>query len=396
MGKKKGKSIFSRKMDRREFIKKGVFAAAGIAVGAYTINSLMSRPAQLSSAIKGGAPDSLWKWSKEAYHYVKLGNNVQCHICPNQCILENGDRSICRVRVNKDGKLYTLVYGNPCSVHVDPIEKKPLFHFLPATGAFSIATAGCNFRCQNCQNWAISQSRPEDTKNTELFPEGVVQSALNNNAKSIAYTYSEPTIFYEYMYDTSKIARQNGLRNLWITNGYMNEEALVDFCQYLDAANVDIKGFREDIYNSLNAGRLQPVLNTLKTLKRQKVWFEITNLIVPTYTDNLDAIREMCDWIVNNIGPDYPIHFSRFTPIYKLTSLPPTPVDTLENAAKIADDAGIKFVYIGNVPDSERQNTYCPECRNIVIERKGYRITQNNLQNGACGSCGERIAGVWT
>jgi pyruvate formate lyase activating enzyme len=396
MAGKKSKGIFGKRISRREFIKQGAVAVAGLGIGAFALDSYLRGTAPASSTFSGGAPESLWKWSKEAYHYMKLGNNVQCHVCPNQCILEEGDRSICRVKVNKGGKMYTLVYGNPCSVHVDPIEKKPLFHFLPGTGAFSIATAGCNFRCQNCQNWQISQSRPEDTRNAELFPADVVEAAKQNSSSSIAYTYSEPTVFYEYMYDTSKIARENGLRNLWITNGYMNEEALVDFCQYLDAANVDVKSFREDIYNRLNAGRLQPVLNTLKVLKREGRWFEMTNLVVPTYTDDLDMIREMCEWFVANLGPDYPIHFSRFTPMYKLKSVPPTPLEFLENAAKVADDSGMNYIYIGNYPGNSRESTYCPKCGGVVIGRRGYTITENNLQNGACGHCGEDIAGVWT
>jgi len=320
---------------------------------------------------------------------------VQCHVCPNQCILEPGDRSICRVKVNKDGRLYTLAYGNPCAVHVDPIEKKPLYHYLPGTGAFSIATAGCNLRCLNCQNWSISQSRPEETENADLFPDDVAQSAINSNCTSIAYTYSEPTAFYDYMYDTAKIARSKGIKNLWITNGYINEEPLVDLCQYLDAANVDLKSFKEEIYNKLNSGRLQPVLNTLLTLKRQGVWFEITNLVVPTYTDDLDMIGEMCAWIVKNIGPDHPLHFSRFTPMHKLTGLPMTDVGILEKAAAAARDAGIKFVYIGNVPGHKATSTYCPGCDKVLLERRGYMISQNNIQNGACKFCGEKIAGVW-
>ena len=388
------KSIFDRKMSRRQFIKKGILAAAGIGAGMYAFNSIFSvKP--LSSTFKNAAPDRLWKWSRECYHYIKLGNNVQCQVCPNSCILEHNERSRCRVKVNKNGKLYTLAYGNPCSVNVDPIEKKPLFHFLPGTGAFSIATAGCTFRCLNCQNWQISQSMPEETKNIELFPEAVVENAMKYNCNSIAYTYSEPTAFYEYMYDTSKLARERGIKNLWITNGSINRDALLDLCQYLDAANVDLKSFKEGIYNELNSGRLQPVLETLKTLKEQNVWFEVTNLVIPTYTDDMGMIREMCKWMVANIGPDYPLHFSRFTPMYKLKSLPPTPVKTLEDARKIAMEEGVKYAYIGNVAGHKAESTYCPKCGKTVIERTGYVIKEKNLQNGSCRFCGEKIAGVW-
>lgn len=386
--------LLNKKLTRREFIKKAILTTAVIGAGLYTINRLLTGFITLSP-FKNDAPEKLWKWSKECYHYIKLGNNVQCQVCPNRCILENGDRSICRVKVNKDGKLYTLVYGNPCAVHIDPVEKKPLFHFLPGSKAFSIATAGCNFRCLNCQNWTISQSKPEETENIELFPSTVVENAIKHHCESIAYTYSEPVAFYEYMYDTAKIAKRNGVRNLWITNGYINREALVDLCQYIDGANVDLKSFKEEIYNKLNSGRLQPVLETLKILEENKVWFEITNLIVPTYTDDIDMIREMCVWLKSNIGSDHPLHFSRFFPYYKLKSLPSTPLNILESARKIAMEEGLKFVYIGNVPGHKGQNTYCPKCGKIVIERNGYMIKQNNIENSSCKFCGEYIAGVW-
>lgn len=393
---KKNENFLEIKVSRRTFIKGLIAGLIGLGAGAYLINDFLRKVTEgkLSSVFKDSAPEELWKWSKEAYHYIKLGNNVQCQVCPNRCLLEPGDRSVCRVKVNKGGKLYTLAYGNPCAVHVDPIEKKPLFHFLPTTTAFSIATAGCNFRCQNCQNWTISQSRPEETENYDLFPEKVVQGAKDYDCASIAYTYSEPTAFYEYMIETSKLAREAGIKNLWITNGHINGGPLKELCKYLDAANVDLKSFRESIYNELNSGRMEPILDTLKTLKRQNVWFEVTNLVVPTWTDDMSMIEEMCEWLVKNIGPDYPLHFSRFYPMHKLTSLPQTPVKTLEEARKIALDCGLKFVYIGNVPMHEAQNTYCPNCGKVIIDRNGYAV-QNDLVDGTCGDCGEKIAGVW-
>jgi len=227
------------------------------------------------------------------------------------------------------------------------------------------------------------------------MPEKVVEGALSTGSKSIAYTYSEPVAFYEYMLDTSKLAKKEGLRNLWITNGFINEKPLRELCKYLDAANVDLKSFKESIYNELNAGSLKPILRTLKILKEEKVWFEVTNLVIPTWTDDLEIIREMCKWLVKNIGSDYPLHFSRFFPHYKLTHLPATPIKTLEEARKIAIEEGLKFVYIGNVPGHSAQNTYCPSCGRVLIERRGYKILQNNIENGACKFCGERIAGVW-
>lgn len=386
--------LLKKKISRREFIKKTLLFAGALTLGGYALSRLLKSPVQ-SRVFKGDAPSELWKWSKEAYHYSSLGRNVQCNICPNRCILEPEDRSVCRVKINKNGKLYTLAYGNPCAVHIDPVEKKPLYHFLPSTTTFSIATAGCTYRCLNCQNWQISQAKPEETTNYDLMPEEVVANAMKNNCKSISYTYSEPTAFYEYMYDSARLARSQGLRNIWITNGSMNTEALTDLSKYLDAANVDLKSFNQETYSKLNAGNLKTVLETLKTMKQQKVWFEVTNLVIPGWTDDYDMIRGMSKWLYKNIGPDYPLHFSRFTPMYKLTSLPPTPVSTLEKARKIAVEEGIKFVYIGNVPMHSANNTYCPSCGKILIERKGYHVGENNIKDGSCKYCGETIRGVW-
>ena len=359
-------------------------------------------------------------WVTEARHYLKLGRNVQCKICPNECLLEPEDRSHCRNRVNKDGTLYTLAYGNPCAFHVDPIEKKPLFHFLPGTTAFSLATAGCVFRCLNCQNWDISQAKPEETKNprgepqrldaaaldtlrrvdperVSMFPEDVVALAERFGCPSIAYTYSEPIAWYEYMFDTARQAKAKKIKNLWITCGSIHEEPLVELCGVIDAANVNLKSFEREIYRQLNSGSLEPILNTLKTLKREGVWFEVTNLVVPTYTDDLDMIRRMCDWLVANLGPDYPLHFSRFHPDHKLTHLPPTPVDILLQARDIARACGLHYVYIGNVREvDDAETTFCPGCRKAVIERAGFYIRAMHLDAGKCASCGTPIAGVWS
>lgn len=389
----KFKSILYKRITRRSFIKKGLIGLAGLSLSAYAINKLVSKHANV---FENQAPEELWKWSKEIYNYKKLSNKVvQCLNCPRQCILKPGERSFCRNKVNIDGKFYTLAYGNPCSVHIDPIEKKPLNHFLPTTASFSIASAGCTFRCLNCQNWEISQSKPEDTQNYDMMPEAVVDAAIKNNCASIAYTYSEPSAFYEYMYDTSKVARQNSIRNVWVTNGYLNEKPLRNLCKVMDAANVDLKSFKEEIYNELNSGNLQPVLNTLKILKEEKVWFEVTNLVVPSWTDDLNMIRDMCKWLVKNVGKDYPLHFSRFYPMYKLTHLPQTPIKFLEEARKTALDEGLNYVYIGNVPGSEASNTYCPSCKKLIIKRLGYSVDTIGLQGSVCKFCGQKIAGVW-
>jgi pyruvate formate lyase activating enzyme len=385
-----------KKISRREFLKKLALAGLGVGVGGYVLKGILSSDSGLQGEVfRNTTPAELWKWSKEAYHYIKLGENVKCQVCPHGCLLKEGDRSVCRNKVNKNGVLYTLAYGNPCAVHIDPIEKKPLYHFLPKTQSFSIATAGCNFRCLNCQNWEISQSTPEETTNLDLMPEKVVEGALAGNSRSIAYTYSEPVSYYEYMYDTAKIARDKGLRNVIVSNGYINTNPLRELAKNLDGAQIDLKGFKEESYNKLNGGTLEPPLNTLKTLKEEGVWLEVSNLIVPTWSDDMSSIREMCEWIVGNLGANQPLHFLRFQPQYKLTNLPPTPLETMESAWKTAKDAGLAYVYVGNVPDTGMQNTYCPKDGKLLIERKGFMVVQNNLQDGKCKYCGEDIPGVW-
>jgi pyruvate formate lyase activating enzyme len=291
--------------------------------------------------------------------------------------------------------LYSIAYGNPCAVHVDPIEKKPLLHFLPKSYAYSIATAGCNFACLNCQNWDISQTSPKQTSNADLMPERVVEECLKNNCKSIAYTYSEPISFYEYVYDTAKLAHTKGIKNVFISNGYINPEPLEKLAPYLDAANINLKSFSDAIYLKLNAGKLQPVLNTLKTLKDNNVWLEITNLVVPSWTDDFDMIKKMCGWLVANGFSEYPLHFNRFYPMYKLTQLPATPANTLLKAKEIAEKAGCKYVYTGNAPETGDEDTYCPKCKTIVVERKGYSILSIKIDNGKCSNCGHIVNGVW-
>jgi len=345
---------------------------------------------------KGDAPATPWKWAHEGYFYKKLeGGKVVCGICPNRCILSPGDRSVCRSRVNINGILYSLTYGNPCALHVDPIEKKPLFHFKPRSKALSLATTGCNFRCLNCQNWEISQVKPIEARHHELFPPGVIKAAIKSGSKSIAYTYSEPTTFFEYMIDTARLAKENGLYNLWISNGYINKKPLLEFCKVLDGANVNLKSFSDAIYRKLNGGRLQPVLNTFKTLHEQKIHFEITNLVVPGYTDDSDMVKKMCEWILKNLGTDHPLHFLRFFPRYKLDRLPPTPVSTLTRFREFAIQEGIRYVYVGNVPDHECNNTYCHNCKKLLIERQGYYIPTYNLTGNQCKFCKTVIPGIW-
>jgi pyruvate formate lyase activating enzyme len=300
------------------------------------------------------------------------------------------------VRENRDGRYYSLVYGNPCAVHPDPIEKKPFFHVLPGTISYSLATVGCNFQCKFCQNWEISQASPEDVYSKEVSPEMVVKEAKEIRARSVAYTYVEPTIFYEYMLDIGTLVKKSGLLNVYHSNGFINPDPLKNLCKVLDAANVDLKGFTENFYHELCGGELTPVLETLKTLKKEKVHLEITNLIIPTKNDDPSVLREMCLWIKRELGGDTPIHFSRFYPLYKLKSLPPTPVSTLEKAREAALSAGLEYVYIGNIPGHPSENTFCPKCKKRIIQRTGYMVGEVNLKDGKCRYCGKPIPGIWT
>ncbi len=345
---------------------------------------------------KSDAPAKLWKWSREAYHYQKAADEQTiCGICPHTCILAPGDRSICRSRVNIDGTLYSLVYGNPCAVHVDPIEKKPLYHFMPGTRSFSIATTGCNLRCLNCQNWEISQKKPHEARHADLFPEDVSRTALKMDCVSVAYTYSEPVTFYEYTLDSARAAKTAGLKNVLISAGYINQKPLEDLCRVIDGANINLKSFSDALYRRLNGARLEPVLATFKTLHAHGVHFEMTNLVVPGYVDDPDMVKRMCGWILENLGTDYPLHFSRFFPQYKLDRLAPTPVSTLEEFREIALQAGIRYVYLGNVPGHPGNNTRCHQCREVIIRRRGYRIAAFHIVNGKCEYCDTGIPGVW-
>ncbi|MBM3252427.1 MAG: AmmeMemoRadiSam system radical SAM enzyme [Candidatus Omnitrophica bacterium] len=333
---------------------------------------------------------------KEASYYQKLDSKtVQCQLCPRRCVITDTKTGFCGVRENRDGVLYTLVYGKPCSVHIDPIEKKPLFHVLPKSFSFSIATVGCNLRCKFCQNWEISQARPGEVRAYNLTPRQIVEEAKKSGSRSIAYTYTEPTIFYEYMLDIAKLTKEEGLLNVMHSAGHINEEPLRELCKYLDAANIDLKGFSQKYYGELTLGNLDSVLQTLKILKQEGVWIEITNLILPGLNDDPQMIKEMCVWIKDNLGDEVPLHFSRFWPMYKLTNLSPTPVETIQKAKQIAMDVGLKYVYIGNVPGDPAETTYCPKCKKPIIIRKGYSIEEINIKDGQCIFCYQKIPGIW-
>jgi pyruvate formate lyase activating enzyme len=332
----------------------------------------------------------------EAKYYDKLENlRVRCQLCPRKCEVADQERGYCGVRENHEGIYHTLTHSRPCAVHKDPIEKKPLFHFLPGTHAYSMATAGCNVDCKFCQNWDISQFRPEDLNNFDLSPTEAVRQAKRLGCRSMAYTYSEPVVFYEYMYDCAVAGKKEGVHSVMISNGYIQEKPLLELCPHLSAVKIDLKAFTEKFYKETCSGEFKPILETLVRLKKIGIWFEIVVLIIPTLNDSEKEIREMCRWIEKNLGGDVPIHFSRFHPTYKLKNLPVTPVATLEMARQAAIKSGLPYAYIGNVPGHPGEHTYCPGCGRIAIRRIGYHVIKISLQDGKCKSCNREIPGIW-
>ena len=322
---------------------------------------------------------------------------VQCELCPKLCLIQPGQSGECRVRINIDGVLRTVVYGYPCSIHIDPVEKKPLFHFLPGSSILSIATVGCNLHCKNCQNWEISQANPEDG-NVPAYncpPERLVAEANKYKCLSIAYTYTDPIVYYEYTYDSAKLAHEAGIRNVLVTAGYVNEEPWKKLLQHVDAANIDLKAITEDFYREVCSATLKPVQNALILARASEAMVEVTNLVIPTLNDEPEQLRELSRWIKMNLGADTPLHFSGFYPRYQMKNLPATSLRALETARKIAMSEGLNYVYIGNVASKEGQNTYCPGCKKLLIERSGYTILKNRLRFGRCPDCSKEIYGVW-
>lgn len=333
---------------------------------------------------------------KEASFYEQLpGGEVRCNLCPNYCLLREGERGICRVRQNIGGKLHSLIYGQPATIHLDPIEKKPFYHFLPGTKVYSLASAGCNLRCKYCQNWDIAQRGPEELESVEKTPQEIVDEAIESGSPSIAITYSEPVVNYEYVLDIGKEAKKRGIKTTIVSCGYINPEPLRQLLPYLDAMKVDLKGFNNRFYQEVVGGRLEPVLETLKILKEEETWFEIVYLIIPGYNDDMEEIKQMAIWIRENLGEEIPLHFSRFYPMYQMKNLPPTPEETIREARRVAQEVGLKYVYTGNIADVEGSTTYCPENNQPLIVRKGYFILENHLREGKSDLCPVAIPGVW-
>jgi pyruvate formate lyase activating enzyme len=336
------------------------------------------------------------KYVAEASFYEKQPyKKIKCKLCPRECVIDDRERGYCGVRENRGGTYYTLVHSRTVARNIDPIEKKPFFHFLPGSTAFSIATVGCNVNCKFCQNWEISQVRPEQVEAVFLPPEQVAGQASQHKCPVIAYTYTEPVVYYEYMRDAAAAGRLAGLKNVVVTGGYIQQEALTKLCREVDAIKVDLKAFSEKYYKEVVNGELKPVLDALVTMRKQGMWTEIVYLVVPTLNDGDEEFKGLARWIKAELGQDVPLHFSRFYPEYLLKNLAPTPISTLERAKAAADAEGLHYVYIGNVPGHPAESTYCPKCRQVVVKRNGYLVTEVRLLKGKCRNCQSPIPGVW-
>jgi pyruvate formate lyase activating enzyme len=380
-------------LDRRSFLMCAL--ASGAAIGAGGAAAAASAEPVSSSSGAQGQDDS--RFVVEAKFYEKLANRkVKCKLCPRACTVGDKERGYCGVRENRGGTYYTLVHSRVCAAHVDPVEKKPLFHYLPGTNAFSVATAGCNVNCKFCQNWEISQSRPEQIPADYAPPQRVAALAKQYKCPTIAYTYSEPVIFSEYLMDTADAGHKAGIRSIVVSNGYIQENALKQAYGKMDAVKIDLKAFTEKYYRDVVTGQLKPVLETLVTLRKMGKWTEIVYLVLPTLNDNDAEFRGLAKWIKANLGPDVPLHFTQFHPEYLLKNLPITPVPTLERAKAIADAEGLHYVYIGNVPGHPAQNTYCPQCHKLLVERAGFTANRVLIRkDGNCPYCKHPIPGIW-
>jgi pyruvate formate lyase activating enzyme len=368
-------------LNRRSLLKKMIFLLSGIGC---------------SSLFPDEALGEKVLTFREAMFYKSVnGQNVQCLLCPRECVISNGKRGFCRNRENRGGTLYTLVYGRPAVVDIGPIEKAPLYHFIPGHFRLCLTCASCNLRCKHCQNWHLSQKSFEELNHYSYSPSEIVQQAKDHKLSSISFTYTEPTVYYEYLYDISSIAKQMGMKTSIVSNGYINREPFLKLLKVLDVVKIDLKGFSEKFYEEVCSATLKPVLESLLTVKKEKVWLEIVNLVIPTLNDDPEMIDDMCRWIKENLGQDTPLHFTRFFPNYKLTHLSPTPVSALESAYEIAKKNGLRYVYIGNVPGHIYNSTFCPFCNRKVIHRTQFDILEMNVVNGKCKFCNSPLQGKW-
>ena len=376
--------------DRRAFLKAASYPCLAVCAGAL----IGPQATVLSYAAPAAEDDS--QFIREARFYEKLPyKKIKCRLCPRECVIDDRERGYCGVRENRGGTYYTLVHSRVVTAHIDPIEKKPLFHFLPGTIAFSIATAGCNVNCKMCQNWEISQVRPEQVRSSYAPPQKVAELAQTNKCPSIAYTYSEPVIFYEYVADCADAGHALGTKSVVITGGFIQQDPLEKLCRQVDAIKVDLKAYSEKFYKEVVNGQLKPVLDALVTIRKHGVWNEIVYLVIPTLNDSDAEFKGLSRWVKSELGPDVPVHFTRFYPEYLLKNLPPTPVETLERGKAIADAEGLHYVYIGNVPGHPAENTYCPNCHKMIVERTGFTISAVRIHKGKCQYCRHPIPGVW-
>ncbi len=386
--------------NRREFLKKLLSGGAAIASVGCPPFLCQQGLSMFSPGASGKAPGSSFNKinlpDMEAMYYRQLaGNRVRCELCHQNCTISNRRRGNCKNRENRQGKLYSLVYSRPSAINIDPIEKEPQHHMLPGQQMICVGTAGCNFRCRHCHNWHLSQRSIEEIgTHFHYTPADIVQAAKENGLPAISATYNEPTVFYEYVLDIAKLAQKEGIRILWHSNAYMHTEPLKELLKYTDSVTIDLKGFSQQAYEN-SAGKLEPVLNNLKTIHKSGVWLEVVNLIIPTINDSVEEIKAMCQWVKQELSPEVPLHFSRFFPSYKLTQISPTPLETLEKAHDIARKAGLHYVTLGNVPGHRLNSTFCPECDKVLIRRVHFTVTENNIRNGSCAECNHPIPGIW-
>ena len=385
-----------REINRRQFIQ-WTFATIGSCLTSGVLAAPVYRGKEDPTKALRNLPFKQEVDLTEARYYRAIGNMVQCILCPEYCMLKDGEVGRCRVRLNKGRKLYSTVYGQPCSLALHPVEQGPIFHAYSGTRCLAIATAGCNFRCKYCQNWQMSQFGADETQNYDLSPQAVAQMARDKNCGAVVCTYTEPIVYAEYAIDIAKEAKRLGLKSVLVTAGYIDQEPMKEIGEYFDIIRVDLKAFSEEFYEKIVGGRLQPVLMALETAYKTNAWVEVVTLLVPNFNDSEEEIFAMSKWIVEHLSPDVPLHLLRFFPAYKMRNFPPTPENTLQLTRKAAREAGLKFVYIGNWPGNDAEHTYCPNCKKRIVQRVSYlAVVENNIIDGKCKFCGTTIPGRWS